>query len=66
MPSISLDYVFHNDTTEPRDVAFRLKFPADKAIYDALQMTINDQAVSTYTDSDGTVGGAPLYRLNQM
>ena len=56
MPSISLDYVFHNDTTEPRDVAFRLKFPADKAIYDALQMTINDQAVSTYTDSDGTVG----------
>lgn len=50
------DYVFHNDTTEPRDVTFRLKFPADKAIYDGLQMTINDQAVSTFTDSDGTVG----------
>ena len=50
------DYVFHNDTNEPRDVTFRLKFPADKAIYDGLQMTINDQTVSTFTDQDGTVG----------
>lgn len=50
------DYVFHNDTNEPRDVTFRLKFPADKAIYDGLQMTINDHAVPTFTDQDGTVG----------
>ena len=49
------DYVFHNDTTEPRDVSFHLKFPADKAIYDGLQMTINDQAVPSFTDADGTV-----------
>ena len=50
------DYVFHNDTSESRDVTFRLKFPADKAIYDDLQMTINDQAISSFTDADGTVG----------
>jgi hypothetical protein len=50
------DYIFHNDTSEPRDVDFRLKFPADKAIYDGLQMTINDQAVPSFTGADGTVG----------
>lgn len=50
------DYVFHNDTSESRDVTFRLKFPADKAIYDGLQMTINDQTIPSFTDADGTVG----------
>jgi inner membrane protein involved in colicin E2 resistance len=49
------DYTFHNDTAESRDVTFRLKFPADKAIYDGLQMTINDQAVPSFTDAAGTV-----------
>jgi inner membrane protein involved in colicin E2 resistance len=50
------DYTFRNDTSESRDVAFRLRFPADKAIYDGLQMLINDQAVPSFTDADGTVG----------
>jgi inner membrane protein involved in colicin E2 resistance len=50
------DYVFHNDTSESRDVTFRLKFPAEKAIYDSLEMKINDQLVPTSTGADGVVG----------
>jgi inner membrane protein involved in colicin E2 resistance len=50
------DYVFRNNTSEPQNVAFRLKFPAQKAIYDGLQMKINDQLVPLATDDQGTVG----------
>jgi len=49
------DYIFHNDTSESRDVTFRLKFPADKAVYDGLQMTINEQPLPSFTDTEGTV-----------
>jgi inner membrane protein involved in colicin E2 resistance len=35
-----------------------LKFPAQKAIYDALQMKVNDQTVALITDDQGTVGRA--------
>jgi inner membrane protein involved in colicin E2 resistance len=52
----SADYAFRNDTAEPQNVAFRLKFPAQKALYDGLEMKINDQKVPLSTDEQGTVG----------
>jgi hypothetical protein len=52
------DYSFHNDTSEAQRIDFRLKFPAQKAIYDGLQMKVNDQAVALITDDQGTVGQA--------
>ncbi|MFY9793402.1 MAG: inner membrane CreD family protein [Candidatus Sulfotelmatobacter sp.] len=54
------DYSFRNDTSEPRIVDFRLRFPAQKAIYDGLQMKINDQEVALLTDDQGTVGRETL------
>jgi hypothetical protein len=50
------DYVFHNPTTEAQEIVFRLKFPAQKALYDGLEMKINDQAVTLKTDDQGTAG----------
>jgi len=50
------DYVFRNDTAAAQNVSFRLKFPAQKAIYDGLQMKVNDQIVPLATDDQGTVG----------
>jgi inner membrane protein involved in colicin E2 resistance len=54
------DYTFHNDTTEPQTVDFRLRFPAQKAIYDGLQMLVNEQAVALQTDDQGTAGQATV------
>ena len=54
------DYVFRNATAEPQSVSFRLHFPAQKAIYDGLQMKINDQLVALSTDEQGTVGTATI------
>ncbi|MFZ0294951.1 MAG: inner membrane CreD family protein, partial [Candidatus Sulfotelmatobacter sp.] len=54
------DYTFRNDTAEPRTVDFRLRFPAQKAIYDGLQMKVNDQVVALVTDDQGTVGQATV------
>jgi inner membrane protein involved in colicin E2 resistance len=54
------DYVFRNTTDQPQNVAFRLTFPAQKAVYDELQMKINDQTVSVSTDEQGTVGRATI------
>ena len=50
------DYVFHNDSAESQNVTFRLKFPAQKAVYDGLQIKINDQTVPIFTDEQGTIG----------
>lgn len=50
------DYVFRNDSAQSQIVTFRLKFPAQKAIYDGLQMKINDQLVPVLTDEQGTIG----------
>ena len=52
------DYTFRNSTAESRNVDFRLKFPAQKTIYDGLKMKINDQPVALATDDQGTVGQA--------
>jgi len=54
------DYLFRNDSTEAHDISFRLKFPAEKAMYDDLQMKINDQPVTLATDDQGTVGRAAI------
>ena len=54
------DYVFRNDTPATQNVSFRLKFPAQKAIYDGLQMKVNDQVVPLATDDQGTVGQATV------
>ena len=54
------DYAFHNSTSEAQTVAFRLKFPSQKALYDGLQMKINDQPVALATDAEGTVGHASV------
>jgi inner membrane protein involved in colicin E2 resistance len=54
------DYTFRNNTPEPQAVDFRLNFPAQKAIYDGLQMKINEQLVALSTDDQGTVGQATV------
>ena len=54
------DYTFRNDTAEPQTVDFRLRFPAQKAIYDGLLMKVNDQVVPLITDDQGTVGQVRL------
>jgi len=54
------DYMFRNTSSEPQNISFRLNFPAQKAIYDGLEMKINDQAVPLSTDDQGTVGKATI------
>jgi inner membrane protein involved in colicin E2 resistance len=54
------DYTFRNNTAEERALDFRLKFPAQKAIYDGLQMKVNQQTIALATDDQGTVGHATL------
>ena len=54
------DYTFRNNTAETQTIDFRLKFPAQKAIYDGLQMKVNDQVVALITDDKGTVGQATV------
>ncbi|MGC1962643.1 MAG: inner membrane CreD family protein, partial [Candidatus Sulfotelmatobacter sp.] len=54
------DYAFRNNTAEAQTVDFRLKFPAQKAIYDGLQMKVNQQAVALAADAQGTVGQATV------
>lgn len=54
------DYTFRNNTAEPQTADFRLNFPAQKAIYNGLQMKINEQPVALSTDDQGTVGQATV------
>src|SRR5262249_19117424 len=54
------DYVFRNTSAEPQNVFFRLNFPAQKAIYDGLEMKVNDQPMTLSTDEQGTVGNATI------
>lgn len=48
------DYTFHNSSQESQTVDFRLKFPAQNALYDNLQMKINNQPVALAIDNQGT------------
>ena len=54
------DYTFRNGAAEAHAVDFRLKFPAQKALYDNLQMKINGQPVALAIDDQGTVGQATV------
>ncbi len=54
------DYSFRNDTAQAQTVDFRLRFPAQKALYDNLQMKVDDQLVALVTDDQGTVGQATV------
>jgi inner membrane protein involved in colicin E2 resistance len=54
------DYTFRNDTEQPQTVDFRLQFPAQKAMYDGVQMKVNQQIIGLATDSQGTVGQATV------
>jgi inner membrane protein involved in colicin E2 resistance len=49
------DYVFRNDTAQPQSTTFRLKFPAQKAIYDGMELKINDQPAAVSTDQQGAL-----------
>ncbi|MGA9391745.1 MAG: inner membrane CreD family protein [Candidatus Sulfotelmatobacter sp.] len=54
------DFIFRNDTAETRRVDFRLKFPAQKAIYDGLQMKVNGQSLALSNDDQGTAAQATI------
>jgi inner membrane protein involved in colicin E2 resistance len=54
------EYVFRNDTAAEQNVSFRLKFPAQKAIYDGLQIKVNDRVMPLATDDQGTVARATV------
>ncbi len=53
------DYVFRN-TDEPQKITFRLPFPAQKAVYDGLALTVDGHALPLTTDDQGTWGEAEL------
>jgi inner membrane protein involved in colicin E2 resistance len=48
------NYTFRNDTAHEQNVEFRFKFPAQKAIYDGLQMKVNGQTLSVATDDSSS------------
>jgi inner membrane protein involved in colicin E2 resistance len=50
------DYVYRNDSELPEAVTFRLPFPAQRAVYDGLVLTINGGKVPLTTDDKGTSG----------
>jgi inner membrane protein involved in colicin E2 resistance len=54
------DYTFRNNTVDAQTLDFRLKFPAQKAIYDGLQMKVNEQAVALSSDDRGATGQASV------
>jgi inner membrane protein involved in colicin E2 resistance len=54
------DYTFRNSTAQTQTVDFRLKFPAQKAIYDGLQMKVNQQTIALANDDQGTAGQATV------
>jgi len=45
------DYDFRNSSNEAQSVKFRLPFPAQKAVYDGLFMTVNGQSIPLTTDN---------------
>ena len=46
-------YTFRNPTAEQQFVTYRLKFPAEQAIYDGLTMDLNGRPASLVTDKHG-------------
>ncbi len=54
------DYSFRNDSNRPEVVTFRLPFPAQKAVYDGLVLTIDGNKVPLTTDEHSTSGQADV------
>jgi len=54
------DYRFRNNSGEQQTVTFRLPFPAQRALYDGLTLTINGKEVPLTTDDQGTSGESTL------
>ncbi len=52
------DYSFRNDTAEARNVCFRFKFPAQKAVYDGLTMLVNGNKIVPANEDQGVNGHA--------
>ncbi len=50
------DYKFRNNSAEEQTVSFRLLFPAQRAVYDGLTLTVNGNAAPLATDDRGTSG----------
>ena len=53
-------YTFHNPTEHPQSVSFRLKFPAEHAIYDGYAMEVNGHPLQIMNDKQGAGGAAQL------
>jgi inner membrane protein involved in colicin E2 resistance len=53
-------YTYRNETSNAQLINFRLKFPAQKAIYDGLEMNVNGEPVALSTDESGTSGQATV------
>jgi inner membrane protein involved in colicin E2 resistance len=54
------DYVYRNNSDQPQSVNFRLPFPAQRAVYDGLVLTIDGNKVPLATDEQSTSGKATL------
>jgi inner membrane protein involved in colicin E2 resistance len=54
------DYDFRNTAPVPGTIVLRLPFPAQKALYDGLIMTLNGQPVSISTDESGAIARLPF------
>ena len=52
------DYVYRNNSDQPQLVNFRLAFPAQRAVYDGLVLTIDGNKVPLTTDEHSTSGQA--------
>jgi Inner membrane protein CreD len=52
------DYSFRNDTAEPRNLCFRFRFPAQKAVYDGLTMLVNGNKIVPVNEDQGANGHA--------
>jgi hypothetical protein len=53
-------YTFRNTTDKAGTLVFRLRFPAEKAVYDGLELTINGQPVTFTTTNEALVAELPL------
>jgi inner membrane protein involved in colicin E2 resistance len=52
------DYSFRNDTAEARNLCFRFKFPAQKAVYDGLTLLVNGNKIVPANEDQGANGHA--------
>ena len=52
------DYIYRNNSDQPQLVNFRLPFPAQRAVYDGLVLTIDGNKVPLTTDEHSTSGQA--------